>query len=315
MTVRADLAALTAAIDAAVARDASPLQSGDIMTWDPIRQLLLDMAETYYDAGVMRGVVLADDVITSAMIGDDTIETANIGDDQITLPLMASRSVGGNQLVVTGSESVGASVRAALLGLPQGGKLSIILGTEGILPDNRIPATIARDAEVTSAIADALQAAVTDNTETGISVTYAAGKLNFVVSGQGGTPTPTRSAAIYSAITTAVRRPTASDFTTDATGNREASGNTIQMEGWTGNRQLHIAIPADEADLTAIRLTDDPLNQNYIGASGITFAKRTDGNLTIGADGAHKIWSTHTLVASTLFAASGDASPTWRVEQ
>ena len=70
MTVRANLAALTTAIDAAVARDASPLQSGDVTEWDPIRQLLLDMAETYYDAGTMRGIVLAANVIDGAMIQD-----------------------------------------------------------------------------------------------------------------------------------------------------------------------------------------------------------------------------------------------------
>ena len=74
MTVRANLAALTTAIDAAVARDATPLQSRDVMRWDPIRQLLLDMAETYYDAGTMRGVVLAANIIEGPMIQGQAVD-------------------------------------------------------------------------------------------------------------------------------------------------------------------------------------------------------------------------------------------------
>ena len=129
----------------------------------------------------------------------------------------------------------------------------------------------------------------------------------------GGGSTPARSSVLYAAITTTVRAPTAADFTTPATGNRAASGNQIRMDGWQGNRQLHIAIPTSEADPTSITQLGDPFNQNLLQV-GIRFTKRTDAGfpLTISTDGAHNVWSTQALVASTLYEPAGtDATPTY----
>ena len=407
MTVRGTITAFQTAMDAAVARDASPVQTGDITTWDPIRQMLLDLIETALDEATMRGVVLgasviiesylANGAVTADKLGSGAVVSAKIGDLQVLRSKIANLAVNEGKIATgavteaklgTGAvthtklatdavehdnladDSVGSdqlqdnsvqeahiaanAVREAAIndGSVTGDKLAsdqrVVQWARANSPSGRMPAARALASTVVSGqfgnrsgdsrksllltqasggavsapidqiVADVLTDMVTGNTETNIAVTVsgsgANAKLNFVVTGGGGTPAPGRSSVLYSAITTTVRAPTAADFTTPATGNREATGDRIQMDGWQGDRQLHIAIPTSEADPTSITLLGDRFMQNYIGTRTIQFAKRTGAGipLTIGTDGAHNVWSTNGLVASTLFEASGtDAAPTF----
>lgn len=500
MTVRPTLNALAEAIDAVIARDASPPQTEDIDRWDPIRQFLLDMCQTYLHAETMRAVVLGTGVITTAMLAENAVTAAAIADDAVQAaalnnadadmpatirgflealptrplderlsynflkdtpdipppyvltrdgvwdalhsfvgavftraalpqsPLTASWgtdwtshgiaipasgiarlsfTVGGathyrlvdyadwraltaatpgsaitpgtNALAFTvgsttyyvgreGDDTMlyGASVSTAstvlaveTLSIPSGGGgasitdvLNALAGTSpaGVINVARVPTAIARQTAVDplarnvridattnnlqvapannpttyanaggkalpEAIRDVMGVALTEGNGITITVSDSDDTITIAASGGSSPATPTRSAALYSAITTTVRAPTASDFTTDATGNREASGNTIEMEGWQGNRQLHIAVPSSEGDITSIMQVGDPLNQEWIGSGNLYFAKRT-GTVTIGADGAHNVWSTGGLLASTLFEPSGtDAEPEFRITQ
>ena len=68
MAVHTSLADYTAAVDAARARDASPLQDGDITTWDQTRQLLIDIVQTLFSDGI---------------IGHSQIDDESVGVDQL----------------------------------------------------------------------------------------------------------------------------------------------------------------------------------------------------------------------------------------
>ena len=328
MTVRANAAAVAAAMDAVIARDANPLQSDDIQRWDGIRQMMLDLADSFFDAGVMQGIVLANDVITAAMIAPGAIQRDALAND----------SVGVDALISSGSHSVGPAVRNALQALPGGGRLDFQYMdgriTAAQAPANAVytdaianfvtaaqatnlVATWARESSpagrVPSAQAAADSIVLIELNGNVLTIRPRTGTATTLTLPSGGS-TPARTAALYSAITDTLRRPTAADFTTDATGNRAASGNIIQMEGWQGNRQLHIAIPTSENAISAIRQQGDPLAQNRLTARW--FVARTDGALAIGADGSHNIYSTSRLIPSTLFAAAGsDAEPTFIIVQ
>lgn len=254
--------------------------------------------------------------------------------------LIASWALATDPTGTVPSERLSAGTLVALLSGLTGAARLPMSAVQGEVLDAQIPEEIARDTEIanlvyglaasmngiqyrlagsprtlrnlnlTEPVHDLVNGLLVEGT--GITLTYddAAGTLTITATGGGG-QTPSRSSVLYSAITTTVRAPTAADFTTDATGNRAATGNQIQMEGWQGNRQMHIAIPTSEADPTAIRQLGDPANQNFIGSGRIQFAKRT-GTVTIGADGAHNVWSTNGLAASTLYEPAGtDAAPTF----
>ena len=68
MTIRNTVAAHRTAIDGAIARDASPVQDGDITTWDPIRTILLDIVESFLDRATMQGVALPVADATGALL-------------------------------------------------------------------------------------------------------------------------------------------------------------------------------------------------------------------------------------------------------
>ena len=130
---------------------------------------------------------------------------------------------------------------------PAGSKLSY---TSGLDDTPSIPDVTAfrTAAQVSSAISAALAAAVTNNTETGITVTYNAGDgtYDFVVTQQGGGQPPARTHQSYagaSADTTF----TASEFTSSAT------GGTLQLPTFTADRYIAFAIPNDQPDITDIR--------------------------------------------------------------
>ena len=62
------------AIDAVIPPDASPLQDGDITQWNPIRQKILDMVESYLDSTTMRTVVGdASSASTSGLIPGEAV--------------------------------------------------------------------------------------------------------------------------------------------------------------------------------------------------------------------------------------------------
>ena len=167
MTIRANIAALTAAIDAAVARDASPLQSGDIMSWDPIRQLLLDMADTYYDDATMQGVVLTNGIIVTAMLAASAVESGNIGDDAVVTAKIADDAVTGVKLArntdmaarliaILGLPAAGSRLNAnAIDGLQIPAAWALNAGASGRAPKAQLPSDTVYDADIASLFDDA----------------------------------------------------------------------------------------------------------------------------------------------------------------
>ena len=135
-------------------------------------------------------------------------------------------------------------------------------------------AEAARDAALAHGdIGTALAAAVTGNTETGIDVTYDNGKLNFVVTGGGGTP-PVVAHARYAALTID-QQAVAADFEDDDYG---ASSDTedIILPTFTENRFLTFTRRADLPDPTFIGIRN---GQNQIGG----FIKLADSlNVVLG---------------------------------
>ena len=113
-------------------------------------------------------------------------------------------------------------------------------------------------AAVNTLIQTALAAAVTGNTETGITVTHNDdGTIDFVVTGGGGTPGPTDD--IYFG--------TSANDTPDPNELILAAVNGVAtIEAYAGNRHVLIARLATEADITVVRRSDDQSGTNQIGA-------------------------------------------------
>lgn len=134
MAVYSTLQAYLAAIDAAIPRDASPLQDEDITEWDDIRQMLADTHETLLDAATMRAVVLAANVIVASMIAENAV----------THRAIAANAVESDNLQTTGAGSVGPAVRDSMTGLAADDKPQA--------PD------LLRAASITAALLDAIAA-------------------------------------------------------------------------------------------------------------------------------------------------------------
>ena len=126
----------------------------------------------------------------------------------------------------------------------------------------QVAAEAARDAAqsltgVDTAVGTALAAAVTDNIETGITVTYENGKLNFVVPSGGGQPTHTSQ---YLAVK-ATQAFVAADFT-GANGVPFPTGShTVTAPVIAGNNYFALARLATDPDPTFLDLDMSGLNQ------------------------------------------------------
>ena len=130
--------------------------------------------------------------------------------------------------------------------------------------------------EVNTLIGNALAAAVTGNTEVGITVTYANGKYSFRVTAQGGggsVPTHTRYVAA---------KATTSFVEADFTGGTSSTTDTITLPTFTANRYIAIAVPDDTGDITSI--VQQGGSRNQIGAF-----TRVAGTIQIGGV-AYKVW-------------------------
>ena len=322
-----------AQLEAAFAAIYADGQDDDSITPARIRAFWVDFAESLLDNPAILQGALDANVVTS-MLRNSAVESGKIGDDAVTSAKISDGAVTGVKI----ADAAAARLRELLTSLAAGQRLNF----------NRLDGRItAAQAPANAVYTDAIANFVTAAQATNLVATWAresspagrvpsaqaaadsivlielngnvltirprTGTATTLTLPSGGS-TPARTAALYSAITDTLRRPTAADFTTDATGNRAASGNIIQMEGWQGNRQLHIAIPTSENAISAIRQQGDPLAQNRLTARW--FVARTDGALAIGADGSHNIYSTSRLIPSTLFAAAGsDAEPTFIIVQ
>ena len=164
----------------------------------------------------------------------------------------------------------------------------------GTIPENRVPASIARDSEIApyaratpsgtvpaaqisnEVIQDIVGAMVSDNTETGISVSYddGTGKLNFVVTVSGGGQPAVQAHNIWVASST-TQTFTAATFTgTD--GATVATGNDVRMPAYSGNRYFAVAIPSTK-ELVSVTAP------NFLGnlVQGMT---KQSGTLTINSE-------------------------------
>lgn len=139
MTVRNSVAAFTGALNSAIPADASPLQTNDI-SGDEVRQLLLDIVETAFDAGVMQGVVLTSGSVDATVLAANAVTTAKVANAAIT-----SAKIGASQ--VTASELASGAVTSA--------KVAANAITAGKIADDAVDTDeIADNAVTTAKIAD-----------------------------------------------------------------------------------------------------------------------------------------------------------------
>lgn len=178
----------------------------------------------------------------------------------------------------------------------------------GQVTESDIPSEIARDSEVTnsvnsavstavanqvpglvsSGIAAALAAAVIGNTETGITVTYADGKYNFVVTATGGgTPTPVADDLYFGTSSDAV--PQSAELTI------EGMNGSGTIAAYAGHRHHLIARLASEGDITSVLYSDDPTMVNTLGA----FTKYSATVMPPSESGDFSVWVTNQALLQT----------------
>ena len=281
MTVRASSAAAAAAMDAVIAQDASPIQSGDIDRWNPLRQMILDIADTLFDGSTMQAVVLVNDIISSGMIAPGAV----------TRDALANGSVDVDALITAGSGNVGPALRNALQTLPDGGRLGFQY-LDGRITSAQAPANAVyandiaafrSESQINALVAAALTAAVTGNTETGITVTYAGGKLNFVVSG--GSTTPTQPATFYYGVSPD-NAFVATEYTAVPTQTDPAQGFVVPAPA--ANSFIAFAVPDTHRDLSYIS------RNHATGDNQFTSFDRIAGTILLGGV-AHKAWRSDTI--------------------
>ena len=284
MTARTSPSNYLAAVDAVIARDASPLQSGDITHWDPIRQMLADLIETAFDAGIMRGVVLANNVITEAMLQENIVDRTNL----------KTNSVSSDAIIVTGAHAAGVGIRDALEALATGNRLRADR-LRGELPEAQIPSVITRDTELVNFLVGltlstnglnfqrqnapstnisldlrplvrrTIAAMLTGNTETGIVVTYQTDDdtIDFVVTPQGGVTPPPASHTRYAFwMPAGDTTPTVADITAGTSFTGQQVVIPAFPRGATQTR-LGFGQEATEADLTVIQQVGSPFGNEF----------------------------------------------------
>ena len=140
--------------------------------------------------------------------------------------------------------------------------------------------------QVTTAIADALEAAVTGNTEQNITVTYVNGKLNFVAQATGGGGTPVVPVQIHKnyvgIIDGELSAVTATDFTVSGV------SETLELPTYTGERRLLFARPASQSDPTAVYLYLTGIRNVHNQLVGFD---KSAGTIQLGGE-AHNWWGT-----------------------
>ena len=232
------------------------------------RSVLTDIRDTFYDASTMQTVVLADDVITTAMLAASAVESGNLGDDAVTTAKIADGAVTGVKIPFT----AGNRLVEILERLAEGDRLSY-----DSLDDTPTPVT-------DDTIRTVVGAMVSDNTETGITVTYDSdsGKINFVVTG-GGTPAPASHTRYWARSSDTAF--TAAEFLSSTTGQSETD-DTFVLPTWSGNEYMGFAVPDTTGDITGINL--DGIQQ--FGAF-----QRIAGTLTISGT-AYKVWRSNNQI-------------------
>ena len=221
------------------------------------RAALEDVADTFFNAGVMRGLVLADDIITSAMLAagaadrnalaDEVVNTAKLDDNAVTAAKIRDSNV-TLQKLATNARVAAWATRT---------------GASGRMPVAQAPG------DVVTAVA-ALNASniVIFTQADGTTISLDLSSL------AGGGSTPVAPATRYWGWSTDAAF-AASEFTSTGT----TGAITIPLQSAQG--YLAFAIPDDAADLTDIH---QGTGRNQIGA----FRKQS-GTITLGG-AAHKWW-------------------------
>ena len=140
------------------------------------------------------------------------------------------------------------------------------------------------DAETANGlIQTALAASVTDNTETGIAVTYNAdGTFDFVIAGGGGTPVVMDD--LYFGLS-ADDAPLGSELTIDGV-------NGVGTIPAFSDMYMLIARLATEDDITSVLFSDDPSQTNQIGA----FTKHANTVVPAGETEQYNVWVSNQLL-------------------
>lgn len=238
------------------------------------RAALQDVADTFFNAGVMRGLVLADDVITSAMLAagaadrnalpDDVINTAKLNDGAVT-----TNKLGDNQVTL---QKLAANARVAAW--------ATRTGAAGRMPRAQ-------------AYGDTVTGVAQLNASNVVVITQADGttiELDLSSLAGGGGTTPTAPATRYYGVSPDQAFAASEYHAASTTG-----GITIDAGDRPAvNSYLAFAIPNDAADPTYYS-PNHPSGDNQF-----SILMRIPGTITLGGV-AHKAWRTQLVQFPPIF--------------
>lgn len=275
-----------AQLEAAFAAIYADGQADDAITPARIRAFWVDFAESLLDNPAILQGTLDANVVTS-MLRNSAVESGKIGDDAVVEAKIADGAITGPKIAATAA----AQIRSILQGLAAGQRLGFAY-LDGRISAAQAPADTVfsaalapyrTEAQINALVAAALTAAVTGNTETGITVTYAGGKLNFVVSGS--STTPTQPATFYYGLSTD-NAFTAGEYTAVPSQTNPAEGFVVPAPA--ANSFIAFAVPDTHSDLAYIS------RNHATGDNQLSTFDRIAGTITLGGV-AHKAWRSDTI--------------------
>lgn len=256
-----------------------------------ITNALTSVGQGNIEAGAVDEAAIAALAVTAAKLADGAVTEAKLADAAVSRTKLDDDSVSADAIITSGAHRAGPGLRAALENLTGSDKLpyTAVRGLQdtivyAVAPNNTYGLQLRRindsgnlvNIDLRPFIRAQIQSMLTDNTETGITVTYQSDNtIDFVVSGGS---TPTAPATLYYGLS-ADNTFTAAEYTASA------SATQVTIPAPPADRYLAFAVPDTDNDISYIS-PNTPTGNNQVH----TF-ERIPGTITLNGV-AHKAWRT-----------------------